>query len=133
MSNYLLAEFVTRMRVASKSHWKSVKILKSNFILQIINLLYKEGFIRGFLILKNEDNILVFLKYYKNKASYYSLFLISKPGRRVYWSLDFLSRKNSEHNLGGFYIISTTKGLMTSTGIMLGARITGEVLLKVKV
>ena len=84
MHNYLLAEFVTRMRVSSKKHFKSFKMIKSKFILELVNILYKAGFIRGFFILKEENNLLIYLKYNNKRASFYSVELISKPGKRVY-------------------------------------------------
>jgi ribosomal protein S8 len=135
MYNYLLGEFVTRMRVASKMHWKSVKIIKSRLVLEVLSLLYKEGFIRGFFVLKNEDSILVYLKYNRGKPSYYSLYLISKPGKRVYWTLNYMSLYYSANGFSGFYVISTNKGLITSTDCMLNSntKVSGEVLLKVKI
>jgi ribosomal protein S8 len=121
------------MRVASRQHLKSIKMTKSKFILEILGLLHKEGFIRGFIVLRNEDSILIYLKYNKNKPCYYDIYLISKPGKRVYWSLNLMSLNYSANTFGGFYVVSTSRGLLTSTDCLLHQNISGEVLLKVKV
>jgi ribosomal protein S8 len=84
MNNYLLGDLVARMRVASRQYLKSIKIIKSKFIFEVINLLFKVGFIRGFFILKGENSILIYLKYNNNKKFFYGIELISKPGRRVF-------------------------------------------------
>jgi small subunit ribosomal protein S8 len=130
MSNYSLGDMVSRLRVAAKARHKSVDVLTTNFSLNVLDLLYKNGVIRGFFIL-NSGKTRIFLKYYQNKPVYFDMQLVSKPGHKVSWSLDTLSINYNLCTFAGFYIISTTKGLMTSTDCLLGAHISGLVLLKV--
>lgn len=84
MHNYILADFVSRLRVASKQHLKSIKVIKTNLVLEVLQKLNDIGFIQTFYVIAKEDLILVFLKYYKNRICFYNIELISKPGRRVY-------------------------------------------------
>lgn len=44
-----------------------------------------------------------------------------------------LMLKYSTNNFSGFYIISTSKGLLTSTECLLTSGVSGEVLLKVEI
>lgn len=52
--------------------------------IQFLYLLYTLGIIRGFYILENNENILVYLKYKNKKASIRDIRVISKPSKRVY-------------------------------------------------
>ena len=76
---------------------------------------------------------MVYLKYYKNKPVFFDVKLISTPGKKVYWSLNKLSLKYNLNSFCGFYVISTSKGLVTSNLCLLGKNISGKVLLKVYV
>jgi ribosomal protein S8 len=84
-------------------------------------------------MLNNERNILVYLKYKNGRPVIYSLELISKPSRRVYWSLGILSHNYRKYAFSTFYIISTSKGLITSNDALLNKNISGEILCKVKI
>jgi ribosomal protein S8 len=64
---------------------------------------------------------------------FFDVKLISTPGKKVYWSLNKLSLKYNLNNFGGFYIISTSKGLITSHNCLLGNNLSGKILLKVYV
>jgi ribosomal protein S8 len=130
MPNYILGDMVSRLRVAAKARRKSVDVLNTKFSLNILDVLYKNGIIRGFLVL-DFYKIRVFLKYYQNKPVYFNMELVSTPGHKVIWSLDTLSLKYKARSFAGFYIISTTKGLITSTECLLTSRVSGLVLFKV--
>jgi ribosomal protein S8 len=67
------------------------------------------------------------------KASVYNIDLISKPSKRVYWTLNFLSKNYRRYNFSTIYIISTPKGLMTQNDILLTKNFSGEVLCKIKI
>jgi len=82
MSNCSLADMVSRMRVAAKARRKSVDVLTTKFLLNILDVLYKNGVIRGFSVI-NSGKTRVFLKYHQNKPVYFDMRLISKPGRKV--------------------------------------------------
>jgi len=98
--------------------------------LEIIQILYKHGAIRAFVV-KN-DKILVYYKYYLHRIAI-KLSIVSKPGNRIYMSLNKLSCFYNNNNFAGFYIISTQKGLFTSDYCLLDGRISGEILIKVEV
>jgi small subunit ribosomal protein S8 len=130
MTNYNLAVFVVTLKVASKSHLKSIKIKKTTLNLLLLEILYKNGVIRGFSI-ANDFEVLIYLKYYQNRPVVFDINLISTPGKRVYWSLGKLSLVYNAHSFSGFYIISTPIGLVTSNDCLLGGHLAGEILLKV--
>jgi small subunit ribosomal protein S8 len=95
--------------------------------LQMINLLYNDGFIRGFHF--NEKRIKVFLKYNTYlKPALKNIKIISTPGKKVIVSHKLLTciRKNS-----GFFIINTNKGLLTLEEALFKYKIGGEVLCKI--
>ena len=131
MSNFSLGDFVSRLEVAYRGHLRSIRVLRVNFILDVLHILYKNGLIRGFFV--SMDYVEVFLKYYQNRVVFYKIELVSRPGRKVYWSLDKLSNRYNNNSFSGFYIISTSFGLVTSNDCLLGRHIGGEVLLKVSV
>jgi len=133
MNNFIFADLITRIRVGYKAHLLSIKVLKSKFIINFLILLYKIGLIRSFHILNNERNILVYLKYKSNKPVIYSIDLISKPSRRIYWTLNLLSHNYSKYSFSTFYIISTSKGLITSNDALLQKNISGEILCKIQI
>jgi small subunit ribosomal protein S8 len=132
MSNYILSDMVSRLKVATRNHFVSVKVKYTVLCLNVLNLLYKNGFIYNIKIVDN-DQLIIFLKYYQNRPVFYSIDIISTPGKRVFWTLGKLSLKYSKLNFSGFYIISTSKGLVTSNDCLLGQSISGEVLLKINV
>lgn len=85
MTNYHFADLLVRIKVAYNAHLISIKVVKTQLIIQFLYLLYKIGLIKCFYILPNETNILVYLKYKKNGSPLiHSLDLISKPSKRVY-------------------------------------------------
>jgi ribosomal protein S8 len=51
----------------------------------------------------------------------------------VYWTLTSLSKNYRKHAFSTFYIISTSKGLMTSNEALLYKNISGEVLCRIKI
>lgn len=107
--------------------------MKNKFSVKFLFLLQKVGLIRGFFFLQDENNILVYLKYINGKACIYDIDLISKPSKRVYWTLNFLSKNYRRDNFSVFYIISTPKGLITQNDILLTRNFSGEVLCRIKI
>lgn len=133
MTSYNIADLLVRLKVAYKARLISIKVLKNKFSINFLFLLYKIGLIRAFHILNKEDLILVYLKYKKNgKPLIYSMDLVSKPSKRVYWNLTVLSKHYKRYALSSFYIISTSRGLMTSNEALLKKNISGEVICRIK-
>ena len=74
-----------------------------------LKILWTEGFILGYKIdEKNVNQIKIFLKYSKNKPAIHSIKLISKPSRRVYYSIKQIWKLDSNKS---FIIFSTNRGL----------------------
>ena len=108
-----IADLLTRIRNANQMRYNEVVIPSSNIKLEIVKILEREGFIASYKIEKNEvqDNIIVTLKYGKNKERVISgLKRISKPGLRVYAKAEEIP---TVLNGLGIAIVSTSKGVMT--------------------
>ena len=108
-----IADLLTRIRNANQMRYNEVVIPSSNMKLEIVKILEREGFIASYKIEKSEvqDNIIVTLKYGKNKERVISgLKRISKPGLRVYAKAEEIP---TVLNGLGIAIVSTSKGIMT--------------------
>ena len=109
-----IADMLTRIRNANSAKHKTVDIPASNIKLGIAEILFKEGYIKSFEEIKEENNqgiIRITLKYdEKGKRVIDGLRRISKPGLRVYASKEDLPKVL---NGLGIAIISTSKGLKT--------------------
>ena len=90
-----------------------------------LNLLWNENLIAGYQISTiNNENMNIFLRYYKNDAVITSVRYLSKPGNRLYYSSTQLCKINS--NLG-LLLISTDKGILSLSECKKASR-GGEVL-----
>ena len=108
-----IADLLTRMRNANQMRYNEVVIPSSKIKLEITKILKDEGYIEDYKVEKNEvqDNIIVTLKYGKNKERVISgLKRISKPGLRVYAKAEEIP---TVLNGLGISIVSTSKGIMT--------------------
>lgn len=84
---------------------------KTKFCESLLNILWDEGYISGYKIVTKKKNILkIYLKYSKNLPVISSLNSLTKPGKRIYYSINQLWKINSTK---GLLIISTNKGLLT--------------------
>jgi ribosomal protein S8 len=132
MTNYNLADLIVRIKVAFTARLVSIKVLKTKLNINFLFLLYKIGLLRSFHVLEKE--ILVYFKYKKDgKSLIYDISIVSKPSKRIYWTLTMLSKNYRKHAFSHFYIISTSKGLMTSNDALLSKNISGEVLCRIKI
>lgn len=74
-----------------------------------LKILWAEGFILGYTINeKNPSQLKIFLKYNQNKPVIQSITFMSKPSRRLYYSIKQIWKINSSKS---FIIFSTNKGL----------------------
>lgn len=114
MSNYL-SDMLIRIKNGQKAQLDAV-VLHSNmpkFCYKILEILYEEGFIRGFTkktINTTKIEVKVLLKYTHNGIGAVSnVYSISTPGRRIYASISSLWKmKNGK----GIFILSTSKGVI---------------------
>ena len=107
-----IADMLTRIRNGNMAKHTEVKVPFSKIKESMANILKNEGYIAGYEI-KEEGNIrdiVVTLKYMDGDAVIKGLKRISKPGRRVYTSVENLPKV-----LGGLgiAIVSTPKGVIT--------------------
>lgn len=109
-----IADYLTRVRNASRANHKVVAIPASNFKKEITKILFEQGYILSY---KFDDtsvqgSIKIALKYDKDtkESVIKDIQRISKPGLRKYASSADLPRIL---NGLGIAIVSTSKGLMT--------------------
>lgn len=76
-SNYNIADFISKINVAAKSHFLSVFVKRTKITIDVLTLLYSNGVIRGFVIYN--DSVLIYLKYYKGNSIFSSLSIVSSP------------------------------------------------------
>ncbi len=108
-----IADMLTRIRNANSAKHKTVDVPASNMKLGIAEILFKEGYIKSFEEIKDENQgiIRITLKYdEKGTRVIDGLKRISKPGLRVYAAKENLPKVL---NGLGIAIISTSKGLKT--------------------
>ena len=111
----------------SLSFKSNVHIPTTKLNLQLVYLLYKEGFIQSFFF--NKLKITVFLKFNELlKPSIKNIKILSTKGKQVITTHKTLCRlpKNS-----GILILSTNKGLLTLTEALYKYKVGGEVLCKI--
>ena len=109
-----IADFLTRVRNASRANHKVVEIPASNLKKEITKILFDQGYILSY---KFEDNtvqgtIKIALKYNPatKQSAIVNLERISKPGLRKYAHIENLPRVL---NGLGIAILSTSKGVIT--------------------
>ncbi len=108
-----IADFLTRIRNASRAEHEKVDIPSSKLKLRMAEILKDEGFIKNFRVIEDnkQGTLRVYLKYGAGNEKIISgIVRVSKPGRRVYVSKDKIPSI-----LGGMgvAILSTSHGVMT--------------------
>jgi small subunit ribosomal protein S8 len=109
-----IADFLTRIRNASRAGKKYVDIPASNMKRRIADILFEQKFIANYTNIKdaNQGIIRIYLRYDREgKSIITGIRRISTPGLRKYVGVDNLPRVRN--NLG-IAIVTTSKGLMTA-------------------
>ena len=109
-----IADMLTRIRNATRTHKETVNIPASKFKEQLANVLVQEGYVQSVERLRPEgekfDVLRVTLKYgVKREQVIKHIERISRPGRRAYVSADNLPR--IQRGLG-LAVVSTSRGLL---------------------
>jgi len=112
MKNYLYNMFanIKNGQVAKRSYvfQKRKRICES-----LLKVLWKEGFILGYKTNQtNDDQIKIFLKYRNRTPVINSIKPISKPGRRVYYTIKQIWKIESNKC---FILFSTNQGIKSIT------------------
>ncbi|MBS4081946.1 MAG: 30S ribosomal protein S8 [Rhizobiales bacterium] len=107
-----LGDMLTRIRNAQMRKRDRVSTPGSSFRARVLDVLKDEGYIRGYSTTEFGNGRTEFdieLKYAEGEPAIREVARVSKPGRRVYASVDALPRIN---NGLGIAIVSTPKGVM---------------------
>ncbi|MDD5216912.1 MAG: 30S ribosomal protein S8 [Candidatus Omnitrophica bacterium] len=108
-----IADFLTVVRNASRAHIDKVTVPASNTTIRLAEILKEEGFIENVKVFTEGKKrfVRVHLKYLtKGKSAIQGLKRISKPGLRVYRSVEGIPRVQGGL---GVAIISTSTGILT--------------------
>jgi small subunit ribosomal protein S8 len=115
---------LTKIRNGQK--YKSFQISHpySHFLFDVVQILYHQGYIRGYYV--QTDKIFVLLKYINNQPVLRAIKRISKPSKKIYWSLENLKTVKYQ----GTFILSTNKGILSDKSSIQSA-VGGELLVHV--
>ena len=108
-----LSDMLARIRNAQERGKSKVVSPASKLRENVLNVLQQEGFIRSFATVQKDGNkaeIEIELKYYEGEPVIREITRVSKPGRRIYASVDKLP---TVYNGLGISILSTPKGVMS--------------------
>jgi small subunit ribosomal protein S8 len=125
-----LGDMLTRIRNAQMRRKSRVRTPGSKLRARVLDVLQSEGYIRGYSATDFGDGRTEFdieLKYYEGQPVIRTIERVSKPGRRVYASVDALPRVADGL---GVTIVSTPRGVMADHAAR-EAKVGGEVLCKV--
>jgi len=125
-----LGDMLTRIRNAQRAQKVSVISPASKLRTNVLEVLKREGYIRGFSreeLTPGIAELKIELKYHEGRAVIREISRVSKPGRRVYSKIKDLPKV---YNGLGISILSTPKGVMSDTEAR-AANIGGEVLCRV--
>ena len=124
-----LCNVTTDLKNAQISRRNFIYYPKTKLVVNLLNLLWNEGYILGYKVrTTNPNSLKIFFKYKQGDSVMKALKLISKPSHPKFYSLSQLYKLNPKKNL---MILSTSKGLMTINECK-RAQISGELLLVIK-
>ena len=124
-----LGDMLTRIRNAQLRRKSKVTTPASKLRANVLEVLKTEGYIRGFasVDLDGRPEFEIELKYFDGEPVIREISRVSKPGRRVYTSVDAIPRVA---NGLGITILSTPKGVMADHSAR-DENVGGEVLCRV--
>lgn len=125
-----LGDMLTRIRNGQRVGKNTVSCPASKFRANVLGVLEREGFIRGFSwaeLATGIQELTIELKYADGEPVIREIDRVSRPGRRVYSGIKKLPRV---YNGLGISILSTPRGVMSDAEAR-DANVGGEVLCKV--
>ena len=125
-----LGDMLTRIRNGQQRRFGSVFSPASNFRVNVLGVLEREGYIRGFETLDEGDGkrqIRIELKYHEGEPVIRTIKRVSKPGRRAYSGIADLANVCSGL---GIAILSTPRGVLSDAEAR-AQNVGGEVLCNV--
>lgn len=121
-----IADMLARIRNAQIRNYLNLVIPFSELKQSILLVLVEAGYIEN--CIKSDNELIVTLKYTKTGRSVINkLIKISKPGRRVYFSIRDLKLRKSNM---GLFVLSTCKGVLSDSTAR-DCNVGGEVLLEI--
>ena len=124
-----IGDMIARIKNAQDRSHKKVELPSSNFKVKIADILKNEGFIKDLKVnnVGNKSILSLELKYHSGNPVISTFERVSKPGRRIFSSVDSLPKIN---NGLGIAIVSTPKGVMTDMQAR-KQKVGGEIICKV--
>lgn len=122
-----VSDLLTRVRNGQRANKSVVTSPASKLRISVLDVLKREGYIRGFVMDQDERGlplVRIELKYHDGAPVIRELHRVSKPGRRVYSKIRDLQRV---YNGLGISILSTPRGVL-SDGEARAQNVGGEVL-----
>ena len=122
-----LGDMLTRIRNGQQAKKDSVLTPASKLRAHVLEVLQREGYIRGYEkadTSNGQGEFTISLKYYEGEPVIREVKRVSKPGRRVYMGVSELP---SVRNGLGVAIVSTPKGVLSDANAR-AANVGGEVL-----
>lgn len=124
-----LGFLISQIKNGKRAGLKTIEIKEpvSKLCFDVLNILYKEGFINGFFC-DGAKKVVILLKYNRTgQNAIKNLTQISKPGKRIFTNIKILWKV--KHGFG-FFILSTSKGIMTDFDARI-LNLGGEILLSI--
>lgn len=104
-----ISDLLTRIRNGYMSKAESITLPHSKAKEAIVKVLVQEGYVTAYTVQKDPLTLVINLKYDKKEPAISGIVRVSKPGSRVYTSIDSLPKVFSGL---GTHILSTPKGMM---------------------
>ncbi|MFH1971392.1 MAG: 30S ribosomal protein S8 [Patescibacteria group bacterium] len=124
MQTYPVGDFLIRIKNASLANKKEVEVFSSKFVKEVAKTLKEEGFLDT--VEEKKGKIKVTLAFSHKKPVVMDIKLISRPGLRIYKSVDDLEKIKRPT----IFLISTPKGILSSKKAI-KQRMGGEVLAEI--
>lgn len=108
-----LGDMIARIKNGQQAHKSVINCRASRLRASVLEVLTREGYIRGFSKSKSNgglDELTIELKYDGGQPVIREISRISKPGRRIYRKVSDLPRF---YNGLGTYIVSTPQGVLS--------------------
>jgi small subunit ribosomal protein S8 len=125
-----VSDLLTRIRNGQQAHKESVVSPASKIRANVLEVLQREGYIRGYAradATPGTNEFKIELKYVDGEPVIREITRVSKPGRRVYSRIGDLPRV---YNGLGISILSTPRGVMSDNEAR-AAHVGGEILCRV--
>lgn len=124
MTNYPLADFLTRLNNARMAKKKEVTLPNTKLIKAVAGSLKKAGYLEE--VTEKKGVLSVKLTYRKKEPMMLGIKVISRPGLRIYQGAAELAKIKSP----SIFLVSTPKGIKTSREVV-KERLGGEVIAEV--